>query len=105
MTGTTSDASCSSRGISWSFCLLLILILTSSSGCPKQPPMPQDLKPMLACQKWNREELTGFYSLVQIAQRERLEGDPGFIAAAVERMGAMLTRCGILTRVEEPDAE
>ena len=60
---------------------------------------------MLACQAWNRDELTGYYSLVQIAKRERLDGDPGYIAAAVTKMGVMLTRCGILTRIEEPDPD
>jgi hypothetical protein len=60
---------------------------------------------MLACQRWSRSELTGFYGLVQIAQRERANGDPAHIAAAVEKAGSMLTRCGILSRVETPDPD
>lgn len=93
--GSAIRRSCSS---SWPSLILLCLI---SSACPKTPPVEQ--APTAAvCRKWNREQLVGFYVLVQLAQQKRATGDEAHVAAAVEAMGALLTRCGIL-QPADPD--
>lgn len=96
---TTSRRSCESRR-SYSLCsMILILLSTSSLGCPKPPPPPPDPIPSpIVCQRWNREQLIGYYALTQLAIQERARGDEAHVAAAVEELGALLTRCGILTR-------
>lgn len=77
---------------------MMILTSTISTGCPKQP---SESPPAAAvCRRWNRQQLTGYFALVQIAKQERALGDEVHIAEAVEAMGALLKRCGILT----PDA-
>lgn len=81
----------------------LVLIPTSliSLGCPKTPPVEQ--APTAAvCRKWNREQLVGFFVLVQLAEQERATGDEAHVAEAVEAMGALLHRCGIL-QPADPD--
>lgn len=61
--------------------------------------MPQEQEPAAAvCRRWNREQLIGFYALTQLALQERAKGDDAHVAAAVEELGALLTRCGILQR-------
>lgn len=80
------------RWICWRFWWLPILLSTSC----QTPPPPQSLPPEAVCQQWNREELTGFYALVQIAKWEAEKGDEFGIASAVAKAGKMLSRCGIL---------
>lgn len=65
---------------------------------PVEPPKPQE--PI--CRAWNRDELTGYYVLTQLAIEQREAGDPMRVAAAVEAMGALLMRCGIL-QPADPD--
>lgn len=84
----------------WRFWWLPILLSTSC----QTPPPPQSLPPEAVCQRWNRVELTGFYALTQIALHEREKGDEFGIAAAIEKTGKMLVRCGILEgHVADPE--
>ncbi len=95
----TSRRSSPSRRSYSPTCSSLILLCLISLGCPKTPPAPPTLEAP-ACRQWNREQLIGFYALTQLAQQERARGDEAHVAAAVEELGAMLTRCGILHRHE-----
>lgn len=82
-----------------SFCLLTLL-LTSLSGCPKRPhELPVPRPPV--CGSWNRLQLEGWYTLVQVAEQTRTQGDPFGVAAAVDKIGTMLVGCGII----QPDAD
>lgn len=102
---TTSARSSPSRRVSSISCSILILILASSLGCPKPPPRPLPVPEPAVCRKWNREQLIGFYALVQLAKAERAKGDAVHVAAAVEATGALLTRCGILVRKQPGPAD
>ncbi len=94
-----------SRRASSSFCSSLILLSVISLGCPKPPPKPLPVPEPAVCRKWNREQLIGFYVLTQLAIEEQAKGDEAHVAAAVAEIGALLTRCQILTRTErDPDA-
>lgn len=84
--------------ISWIYWLVLIPLWTSCATPPSAPPKPQE--PI--CRAWNRDELTGYYVLTQLAIEQREAGDEMHVAAAVEAMGALLTRCGIL---QPPDPD
>lgn len=95
---TTCARSSPSRRASWISCSILIPLSMISIGCPKPPPKPLPAPEPAVCRKWNREQLIGFYALVQLAKAERAKGDEVHVAAAVEELGALLTRCGILTR-------
>lgn len=104
---TCASAWPSRRGWS-SSCSSLILLSMISLGCQNPPPPPRPLPPEVVCRRWNREQLIGFYALTQLATQERARGDEAHVAAAVEELGAMLTRCGILMRptpspADDPD--
>lgn len=97
MSETTCARSSRSRRGWWLSCSSLILLSTTLLACPKPLP-PKPLPPEAVCRRWNREQLIGFYALTQLAIQERARGDEAHVAAAVEELGALLTRCGILRR-------
>lgn len=74
-----------------SFCLLPTLLLLS---CARLPDVP--LPRAAVCQKWNREQLIGYFVLVQLADQERKLGDEAHVAAAVDQLGRMMHLCRIL---------
>lgn len=82
---------------SWISSLSLIPLLMSLPGCPKTLP-PDPLPASAVCRDWNREQLTGYFVLVQLAKQEKAMGDDAHVAAAVEATGALLVRCGILKK-------
>lgn len=95
MRSKTSTAGSWIKLRSWSYLLSLILLSTSLFGCPRT--LPSELPPAAAvCRKWNREQLIGYFALTQLAQQEKATGDEAHVAAAVEAMGALLHRCGVL---------
>lgn len=73
----------------WSISLTLLL-----TSCATKPPV--QLPPETVCPKWSREQLIGWYVLVQIADNEKKSGDEVHVYATVQKLGGMLKRCGIL---------
>lgn len=59
---------------------------------------PAQLPPEAVCPKWNREQLIGWYVLVQIAEQEKKTGDEAHVYATIQKLGGMLRRCGIIGR-------